>query len=209
MDEEAGQGVIYVEGMAGKRITVGEVAKTAQLNDWGTIAAVDSNRQVNCPPAFIAHFIEVEVNTETGVIRPTRAVLCSDAGQVINPDLAEGQLYGGLYRGLGYALLEDTQYDKETGELRNKGFLTDFKMLTAEDIPRLDNIQTYFTSTHEPTGPYGAKGIGEAALNPTAAALANAVYDAIGIRFTEIPITPEKVLRALKQNSEKRLAELR
>jgi xanthine dehydrogenase molybdenum-binding subunit len=201
VDEEAGQGVIYVEGMVGKRITVGEVAKTAQLNDWGTIAAVDSNRQVNCPPAFIAHFIEVEVNTETGVIRPTRAILCSDAGQVINPDLAEGQLYGGLYRGLGYALLEDTLYDEETGELRNKGFLTDFKMLTAEDIPRLENIQTYFTHTIEPTGPFGAKGIGEAALNPTAAALANAVYDAIGIRFTEIPITPEKVLQVLKEKS--------
>jgi len=198
VDEEAGQGVIYVEGMPGKRITIGEVAKTAQLSDWGTIAAVDSHRQVNCPPAFIAHFIEVEVNTETGVIKPTRAVLCMDSGQVINPDLAEGQLYGGLYRGLGYALLEDTQYNEESGELTNKGLLNDFKMLTAGDMPKLDNIQTYFTNTEEPTGPFGAKGIGEAALNPTAAAVANAVYHAIGIRFTEIPIRPEHVLQALK-----------
>jgi xanthine dehydrogenase molybdenum-binding subunit len=185
--------------MAGKRITVGEVAKTAQLNDWGTIAAVDSHRQVNCPPAFIAHFIEVEVNTETGVIKPTRAVLCSDAGQVINPELARGQLFGGLYRGLGYALIEDTSHHEETGKLTNQGFLTDFKMLTAEDMPLLENVQTYFTDTREPTGPFGAKGIGEAALNPTAAAVANAVYHAIGIRFTEIPITPEKVLKALKE----------
>ncbi len=76
LDEEAGEGVVYVEGMPGKRITISEVAKTAQLSDWGTIAAVDSHRQVNCPPAFIAHFIEVEVDTETGVIKPTRAVLC-------------------------------------------------------------------------------------------------------------------------------------
>jgi xanthine dehydrogenase molybdenum-binding subunit len=201
VDEEAGQGVIYVDGMAGKRITVGEVAKTAQLNDWGTIAAVDSHRQVNCPPAFIAHFLEVEVNTETGVIKPTRAVLCSDAGQVINPELARGQLFGGLYRGLGYALIEDTSHHEETGELTNQGFLTDFKMLTAEDMPLLENVQTYFTDTKEPTGPFGAKGIGEAALNPTAAAVANAVYHAIGIRFTEIPITPEKVLKALKQKT--------
>ncbi|MFB3883965.1 MAG: xanthine dehydrogenase family protein molybdopterin-binding subunit [Thermodesulfobacteriota bacterium] len=199
VDEEAGQGVIFIEGMAGKKISVGEVAKIAQLNDWGTIAAVDSHRQVNCPPSFIAHFIEVEVNTETGVIRPVRAVLCSDAGQVINPELAEGQLHGGLYRGLGYALLEDTPHDEETGKLMNKGFLTDFKMLTSEDMPRMENIQTYFTNTKEPTGPFGAKGIGEAALNPTAAAVANAVYHAIGIRFTEIPITPEKVLTALKE----------
>jgi xanthine dehydrogenase molybdenum-binding subunit len=200
MDEEAAQGVIYVEGMPGKRITVGEVAKTAHLNDWGTIAAVDSHRQVNCPPTFIAHFIEVEVNTETGVVKPTRAVLCSDAGRVINPELAEGQLYGGLYRGLGYALLEDTLYDEETGELLNKGFLTDFKMLTSEDMPKIENIQTYFTDTEEPTGPFGAKGIGEAALNPTAAAVANAIYHAIGIRFTEIPITPEKVLKAINDH---------
>ena len=199
VDEEAGQGMVFVEGVPGKRISVGEVAKTAQINNWGTIAAVDSLRQVNCPPTFNAQFIEVEVNTETGVIRPVRAVLCSDAGQVINPDLAEGQLYGGLYRGLGYALLEDTQYDEETGELKNKGFFTDFKMLTSEDMPKLGNIQTYFTNTREPTGPFGAKGIGEAALNPTAAALVNAVYDAIGIRFKEIPVTPEKVLQALKE----------
>jgi xanthine dehydrogenase molybdenum-binding subunit len=199
VDEEAGQGVIYLEGVPGKRITIGEIAKTAQLNDWGTIAAVDSHRQVNCPPAFIAHFIEVEVNTETGVIKPTRAVLCSDAGQVINPELAEGQLYGGLYRGLGYALFEDCQHDEETGELTNRGFLTDFKMLTSQDMPRMENIQTYFTNTEEPTGPFGAKGIGEAALNPTAAAVASAIYHAIGIRFTEIPITPEKVLEALKK----------
>lgn len=201
VDEEAGQGVVYVEGVPGKRITIGEIAKTAQFNDWGTIAAVDSHRQVNCPPTFIAHFIEVEVDTETGVIRPTRAALCSDAGRVINPDLAEGQLHGGLYRGLGYALIEDTEYDEETGELRNKGFLTDFKMLTAADMPRVEDIQTYFTHTEEPTGPFGAKGIGEAALNPTAAAVANAVYHAIGVRFTEIPITPEKVLKALKQKT--------
>ena len=204
VDEEAGQGIIHVDGMPGKRISIGEVAKTAQLNDWGTIAAVDSHRQVSCPPTFIAHFIEVEVNTETGVVKPTRAVLCSDAGQVINPDLAEGQLYGGLYRGLGYALLEDCQHNEETGELMNRGFLTDFKMLTSEDMPKIENIQTYFTNTEEPTGPFGAKGIGEAALNPTAAAVANAIYHAIGIRFTEIPITPEKVLKALKEKVDRK-----
>jgi xanthine dehydrogenase molybdenum-binding subunit len=201
MDEEAAQGVIYVEGMPGKRITIGEVAKTAQLNDWGTVAAVDSHRQVDCPPTFIAHFIEVEVNIETGVIKPIRAVLYSDAGTIINPELAEGQLYGGLYRGLGYALLEDTQYEEETGKLMNRGFLTDFKMLTSEEMPKIENIQTYFTDTEEPTGPFGAKGIGEAALNPTAAAVANAVYHAIGVRFTEIPITPEKVLKALRDKN--------
>jgi xanthine dehydrogenase molybdenum-binding subunit len=199
VDEEAGQGVIYVDGLREKRVTVGEVAKTAQINNWGTIAAADSLRQVSCPPCFMAHFIEVEVNTETGVIKPVRAVIYADAGRVINPDLAEGQLHGGLYRGLGFALLEDTQYDKETGDLTNKGWITDFKMLTADDMPELEKVVVRFTDTHEPTGPFGAKGIGEAALNPVAAAVANAIYDAIGIRFTEVPITPEKVLKKINE----------
>jgi xanthine dehydrogenase molybdenum-binding subunit len=199
VDEEAGQGVIYIDGMHEKRVTIGEVAKTAQLNGWGTIAAVESLRQVSCPPCFISYFLEVEVNTETGVIRPARAVIYGDAGTVVNPDLADGQIFGGLYRGLGYALIEDTEYDPDTGDLTSKGYITDFKMLTAKDLPKKEQIEIYFTDTHEPTGPFGAKGIGEAALNPVAAALANAVYNAIGIRFTEIPMTPEKVLRALEE----------
>jgi xanthine dehydrogenase molybdenum-binding subunit len=132
------------------------------------------------------------------VIKPVRAVIYCDAGQLINPDLAEGQLYGGLYRGLGYALLEDTTYDEETGELISKGYITDFKMLTSDDMPEMDKIEVRFVETYEPTGPFGAKGIGEAALNPVAAALANAIYDAIGIRFKKIPIKPEQVLEALK-----------
>jgi len=201
LDEEIGQGVIYVDGVPEKRVTIGEVAKTAQILSWGTISASDSLRQVSCPPCFIAHFIEVEVNTETGVIKPVRAVIYSDAGQVINPDLAEGQLHGGLYRGLGYALLEDTQYDEATGELTSKGYLNNFKMLTSDDMPKIEKIEVRFTDTQEPTGPFGAKGIGEAALNPVAAALANAVYNAIGIRFKEIPIRPEQVIEALKGRS--------
>ena len=74
-------------------------------------------------------------------------------------------------------------------------------MITAEDMPKIENIKAYFTNTEEPTGPCGAKGIGESALNPTPAAVANAVYHAIGIRFTEIPMTPEKVLNALKEKT--------
>lgn len=197
-NEEIGQGVIYVEGVKGKEATVGEIVETARQNNWGTIAAVDSYVPINCPPTYTTYFMEVEVNTGTGEIKPTRVVIGCDAGTVINPELAEGQLHGGLHKGLGYALTEDTRYDEKTGELLNKGFLTDFKMLTISDLPSLDNIRIFFTNTYEPTGPFGAKGIGEPAINPVAAAVANAVYNAIGIRFREIPITPEKVLAALK-----------
>lgn len=198
-DEEIGQGVIYVEGVLEKEVTIGEVAATARYKDWGTIAAVDSLRQVNCPPAYTAHYIEVEVDMGTGKIKPVKAVIGCDAGTVINPELAEGQLHGGLFRGMSYALLEDTKYDEKTGELTNKGFLTDFKILTPPDLPSLENIRIFFTNTYEPTGPFGAKGIGEAALNPVPAAVANAVYNATGTRFREIPITPGKVLEALKE----------
>jgi xanthine dehydrogenase molybdenum-binding subunit len=198
----SGQGVIYLPGTLAKNISIGEVAKMAQLKGWGTILGVVSHRQVNCPPCFVTNFIEVEVDTQTGRIRPTRAVAAVDAGTVINPDLAAGQLEGGLCRGVGLALLEDTAYDPQTGELTCGGFFTDYKMFTAQDMPLLEDISTFFANTYEPSGPFGAKGIGEAANNATAGAVANAVYNAVGIRFKAAPITPERVLAALKQKSQ-------
>ncbi len=201
-DEESGQGIIYLEGAKGKSITIGEVAKTAQIKGWGTAIAVESHRQVNCPPCFVTNFIEVEVDTETGRIRPVRAVAAVDAGTVINPDLASGQLEGGLNRGIGLALLEDTDYDPETGELTCGGYLVDSKLLTVVDMPLVDDISTFFAETYESSGPFGAKGVGEAANNSTAGAVANAIYNAIGIRFKDAPITPEKVLNALRENNQ-------
>jgi len=201
VDEACGQGVIHLEGAEGKSITVGEVAKTAQIKGWGTAIAVVSHRQVNCPPCFVTNFIEVEVDTETGQIRAVRAVAAVDAGTVINPDLTGGQLEGGLCRGIGLALMEDTPYDPETGELTCGGDITDYKTYTAADVPLVDDVSTFFTMTYEPSGPLGAKGVGEAANNCTAGAVGNAIYNAIGIRFKEAPITPEKVLSALREKS--------
>ena len=200
-DEELGQGVIFLEGAEGKSITVGEVAKTAQIKGWGTAIAVESHRQVNCPPCFVTNFIEVEVDTETGEVRPTRAVAAVDCGTPVNPDLAAGQLEGGLCRGIGLALLEDTDYNPRTGELTCGASFVDYKIYTSVDMPPLENVEIFFASTYEPSGPFGAKGVGEAANNCTAGAVANAIYNAIGIRFTEAPITPEKVLKALKEKA--------
>ena len=202
-DEKLGQGIIYLEGARGKSLTIGEVAKTAQIKGWGTAIAVVSHRQVNCPPCFVTNFIEVEVDTETGQVRPMRAIAALDAGTVINPDLAAGQLEGGLCRGMGLALLENTDYDPTTGELTCGGYLTDSKILTSEDMPSIENISTFFTETYEPSGPLGAKGIGEAAINCTAGTIANAIYNAIGVRFKEAPITPERVLAGLKEKSKR------
>ncbi len=200
-DEESGQGIIYLEGAKEKSITIGEVAKIAQLRGWGTAIAVVSHRQVNCPPCFVTNFIEVEVDTETGQIRPVRAVAAVDAGTVINPDLTAGQLEGGLCRGIGLALLEDTEYDPETGELTCGADSTDYKIYSSTDMPFVDDVSTFFAKTYEPSGPLGAKGAGEAAKNCTAGAVANAIYNALGVRFKEAPITPEKVLSKLRENS--------
>ncbi len=198
-DEKLGQGVIYVEGMPDKKITVGEVAREAWQRNWGSIAAVVSYRATNSPPAYTVYFVEVEVDTWTGRVRPVRVVAGADVGTVVNPDLAAGQLHGGFAQGWGMTVLEDTPYDPQTGELACRGYITDYKILTAQDMPSLENFQVIFASTYEPTGPYGAKGLGESALNPVAGAVANAIYNALGVRFYELPITPEKILKALKE----------
>lgn len=196
-DYELMQGVIYCPNLPERRITLGQLAKQLQINSWGTLAAVASLRQVNCPPAYVTYFIDLTVDTETGQVTTNRVVIGSDCGTVVNPAMAIGQLEGGLSKGMGYALIEDNQWDPATGQLLSKGFWIDGKTPAISETPRLENLETYFAETYEPSGPFGAKGIGEAATNPCAAAYANALYNALGIRFTELPITPEKILEAL------------
>ena len=198
-DEELGDAVIYIEGSPDKRVTLSEVARTAWQRNWGSISAAVSFRATAAPPSFTAYFVEVEVDTETGAVRPVRVIAGADIGTVVNPELAAGQIHGGFVMGWGWATLEDTVYDPETGELMNRGLITDYKVPTAQDIPPLEDFRVIFASTYEPTGPFGAKGIGEAAANPVPAAIANAIYNALGIRFYELPITPEKILKALKE----------
>ncbi len=199
LDEKRKQGVVYVEGVKGRELTIGEVAMIARHKNWGTIAVVESYRPPSCPPHFTGYFVEVEVDTETGIVKPIRVVAGADVGTIINPDLVEGQIHGGFSIGWSMATLEDTVYDPRTGDLLNRGFLTDYKIPTAADLPKNENYKIFFVETYEPTGPFGAKGIGEGALNPVAGAVANAIYNALGIRFYELPITPERILKALKE----------
>jgi xanthine dehydrogenase molybdenum-binding subunit len=198
LDETLGQGVVYVPAIPDKRMTIREVATHCWTDSWKTIASVESYRPVNCPPAYVSVFVEVEVDTWTGAVRTVRAVMGSDCGTVINPNLAAGQLEGGLSKGAGYALFENNEWDSQ-GQLRSKGYLVDAKVPGICESPRLEGITTHFADTYEPSGPFGAKGIGEAATNPVAAAYANAICNAIGVRFYELPITPEKILAALRR----------
>jgi xanthine dehydrogenase molybdenum-binding subunit len=197
MDNALGQGVIYVPSIPDKKMTIGEVATRCWTESWKTIASVQSYRPVNCPPAYVSVFVDVEVDTWTGAARTVRAVLGSDCGTVINPDLAAGQLEGGLSKGMGYALLENNEWDAN-GQLRSKGYMVDCKVPGISESPCLGGLTTHFADTYEPSGPFGAKGIGEAATNPVAAAYANAICNAVGVRFYELPITPEKILAALR-----------
>jgi len=196
-DESLEQAVVYVEGMKDMRVTLSEIARTSWQRNWGTIAATVSYRATSAPPTFTVFFVEVEVDTYTGTVKPKRVVAGADLGTVINPKLAEGQLHGGFVMGWSMAYLEDTLYDRKSGELMNRGMVVDYKIPTSQDAPKLDDFRVIFANTYEPTGPYGAKGLGEAALNPVAGAVANAIYNAIGIRFYTLPITPERILEAL------------
>ena len=112
--------------------------------------------------------------------------------------MAAGQLEGGLSKGAGFALVESNEWDSK-GQVASGGYWIDAKAPAIGESPYLDSMTTFFADSYEPTGPWGAKGLGEAATNPVAAAYANAVHNAIGVRFYELPITPEKVLRALSE----------
>ncbi len=202
-DEETGQGVVYAEGIGNREVTFREIAETARHKNWGTAASVDSYRQPSCPPHFTGYFVEVEVDTWTGKIRPLRVVTGADIGTVINPDLAAGQIHGGFAMGWSMVTLEDTPYDLDSGDLRNRGSISNYKIPSPEDLPRLDDFSVFFVDTYEPTGPFGAKGIGEGAMNPVAGAVANAISNALGIRFYELPITPIRVLEALRKREGK------
>lgn len=199
LDEAAHQGRVQVKGYPQKSRTIGEIAKHAQLMNWGTIVYADSYRQKNCPPCFTTHFVEVEVDTETGIITLPRVLMYADCGVAMNPDLVKGQLIGSFNRGYGYVTMETLPTDPETGALKNNGLLIDYKTPTVMEMPHIGDIRVELCHTYEPTGPFGAKGIGEAALASVQAAVANAIYNAVGIRFDKLPITPEVMLAALKE----------
>lgn len=152
---------------------------------------------------FVAQAAEVEVDTQTGKIRVTKMVTANDCGKAMNPMMVEGQQDGGvLSMGIGSALLEEVITDN--GVMLNPQ-LADYKIPTTLDCPDCDNYKSAIIETAHRDGPWGAKGVGEGTMVSSAPAIANAIYDAIGIRFHEIPITPEKVLRALKEKNNESL----
>ncbi len=198
-DDELGQGVVYAKHYHQKRMTLAEIAKLAQINSWGTMMHAESFRQRNCPPCFTTHFVEVDVNTRTGEVTIPKVLLYGDCGVALNPDLMAGQLIGSFNRGLGYTIYEDLPFDEKIGMPTCRGLLVDYKMPTAVEMPKAENVIVRLSDTYEPSGPFGAKGIGEAALASVQAAITNAIYNAVGIRFNKLPVTPEVLLKAMQE----------
>jgi len=132
------------------------------------------------------------VDEETGEVKILALAFALDVGRVLNPQTLKGQVYGGIAQGVGYALYEEVK--TERGRILNPNF-TDYKIPGAADMDF--PIELDFIETDDPTGPFGAKGVGEPGLVPTAPAIVNAIYDAVGVRITDLPITPERVLAAL------------
>ena len=148
------------------------------------------------PPPFAGQFVEVLVDRQTGQVTVEKMVMAVDAGVVINPLTASGQVEGGMVQALGYAHCEEMAYDGD-GRMVNPQF-GPYKIYRADEMPELGVI---LVQTHEPSGPFGAKAIAEIPKDGVAPALSNAIFDATGVRIRQIPFTPERVYNALKQHS--------
>ena len=187
---------VYVKIDPSKRIAFAEVVKNAIYNFdhecLGISAKSSFEPKKNAPP-FSAVFVEVEVDSESATVRLLRLVLVHDIGRAINPTNVEGQLEGGALQGIGYALTEDYVVNANTGVVESDSFTT-YKIPSTLDLPETEMI---LVEQPTPSGPFGAKSVGESGMNSVAPAIANAIYDAIGIRVKDLRITPEKILEVL------------
>ncbi len=170
------------------------------------LKGIDLSRGIRIQGANIGHsptfgfscqIIEVDVDLETGKVRVVKVTEAGDCGQAVNPMSVEGQVEGSILFGMGQALYEEMKVNPD-GRIINAS-LHDYKVPTAMELPEIDST---IVDSYDPTAPFGVKESGEGPIQPTIPAIANAVYDAIGVRFTELPITPEKLLKALKKKKE-------
>ena len=212
-DLEIVDGEVVARGAPQKKVSVADVAAAAtwqfgelitgvgaHLKPYAAIVEPETGR-VDAPPhsaiSYAACAAEVEVDDETGEVRVLRLVQCFDVGRAINPTLVEGQIEGGAVMGLGLGVLEQSY--PYYPELEHRG--AQFGSYTAPSLEELPQLDTIIIENPSADGPFGAKGISEMANNPQPPAIAAAVHDAIGVWITELPITPERVLRALEKKA--------
>ena len=191
------EGYISVQGDPERRRSIGDVASRMEGEALSASATIEPGSTDYIVNSFGAHFAEVEVDTDTGRVRVLRYVAAHDSGRIINPQTALNQVEGGISQMLGLALSEELVTDGPTGVTLNGSYL-EHKSPTILDYP---NIEVIFADSVDPVGPLGAKALGEVPSVGVGATIANAVYDAIGVRFTRLPITPDRVLEALGSSS--------
>jgi CO/xanthine dehydrogenase Mo-binding subunit len=207
-DLEVRDDAVIVKGSPDRQVTLAEVAQKAVDSKGGLHARgvsypdlhpYDKTRTISCLypafhyPSFHAHAAEVEVDPGTGEVKVTRYVAAHDIGFAVSPIYAEGQIHGGVAQGIGMALMEEIQY--QDGYVMNANW-TDYKLPTIADVP---DVQAILVEHPAVGGPFGAKGLGESPVIHPPAAIANAVAQAIGVRLYNLPITAEKVLRAIRK----------
>ncbi len=203
----SGEGFIHVAGFPERRAAISAVAQKAYgkgrppmgIGSFNPVTTMLDKETGHGKPfgAYVygAQVAEVEVDTETGEVEILKITAVHDCGKMINPLFVEGQVEGGVAMGVGFGMMEEMVV--EQGRVRNPQ-LTDYIVPTALDVPE---IVTSIVERPEPTGPFGAKGIGEPSLLPTAPAIVNAIQNAVGVRIRDLPATPEKVLKALQEKA--------
>ncbi|WP_300624255.1 xanthine dehydrogenase family protein molybdopterin-binding subunit [uncultured Megasphaera sp.] len=182
-----------IDVVSGKAITIKDLGNGAMCGNEIALEATESHYSPTSPPPYMAGAAEIDLDPETGHIELVDFAAVVDCGTVINPALARVQVEGGLVQGIGMALMEDvTITDK--GRIQQNSFMQ-YRIPSRMD---LGSIRVEFVPSYEPNGPFGAKSIGEIVINTPSPAIADAVYNAVGVRFTDLPITAEKVYMALK-----------
>ncbi len=178
-----------------KPLSLAELAKTAGKTG-GPIVANASINATGAGPSLATHLVDVEVDPETGKVTVLRYTAIQDAGKAVHPSYVEGQMQGGAAQGIGWALNEEYVYDAR-GRMENAGFL-DYRTPVCSDLPMIDTV---IVEVPNPRHPYGVRGVGETPIVPPMGAVANAVSAATGIRFTELPMSPPRVLAAIEAAS--------
>ncbi|MBI3329081.1 MAG: molybdopterin-dependent oxidoreductase [Nitrospinae bacterium] len=195
-DLECREGRVYVKGSPDRGLGLGELARYAQTLGPGPVLGRGSfsSRLPQSLHTFGTQIVEVEVDEETGQVALTRILAAHDVGCAINPQGVEGQIQGGVTQAIGHTLMEEVKYTPH-GDPQNAGFL-DYKIPSILDLPLIEPV---IVEEADEEGPFGARGIGEPPILAMAPAIANAIYDAVGVRITSLPITAEKVLQALRE----------
>lgn len=172
----------------GETVTLQEIGISSMCGNECALQVTETHSSPFSPPPFMAGMVEIELDKETGHVEILDYVAVVDCGTVINPNLARVQTEGGIVQGIGMALYENIQYS-DKGQMLNQSFMQ-YKLPTRLDMGKL---RVEFEESHEPTGPFGAKSIGEIVINTPAPALAHAIANATGLWFRELPITSEKI----------------